>query len=324
MSIITETILSYLPAKRKQTPSGWISFNAPCCDDKRQRGGLIVNAGDAVSYHCFNCGVKASWQPGRSLSKNMKSFMQQLGIDDSTISKLGFDALRLLNEQSNTIAKSIVPKFDIRALPIDAEPISNFLDNIPDKLVPILEYMNSRSLYLEDYNFHWTPKFGYNNRLIIPYYYQNNIVGYIARSINDAKPKYLAEQQPGYVFNLDAQKEDRTVVLVCEGSLDAISIDGCALLGSEIKESQDWLLQQLRREIVLIPDRDHEGPKTVEQAIEKGWSVSMPDWPSGVKDVNEAVVKLGRLTTLWMILEAKQSYALKIQLKAKQWFKEKQ
>jgi hypothetical protein len=73
---------------------------------------------------------------------------------------------------------------------------------------------------------------------------------------------------------------------------------------------------------VLVPDRDHEGPRTVEQAIEYGWSVSMPDWPEGIKDVNDAVIKLGKLAALWAILDARESNALKIRLKAKTWFKD--
>ena len=58
MSLIADTLVAYLPPKRKHTPSGWISFNAPCCVhngnniDKRMRGGFIVNGGDAVNiYH---------------------------------------------------------------------------------------------------------------------------------------------------------------------------------------------------------------------------------------------------------------------------------
>jgi DNA primase len=149
-------------------------------------------------------------------------------------------------------------------------------------------------------------------------------VGYTARAINDAKPKFISEQQPGYVFNLDRQTHDREFVIVCEGPFDALSIDACALLGAEVKDSQNWLLKQLGKEIVLVPDRDHEGPRTVEQALEYGWSVSMPDWPEGVKDVNDAVRKLGQLATLWMIVTAKESNTLKIQLRAKKWFKEKE
>lgn len=321
MSLIADTLQTYLPSKRKHTPSGWISFNAPCCDDKRQRGGFIVNAGDAVSYHCFNCGFKCSWQPGRHISQKMNQFMRNLNIPDDTISQLRLEALKL-DDNNTAEIRSIIPKFDVRALPLESEAIETLLDNPPEKLVPILEYMINRKIYPEDYKFYWTPKIGFSNRLIIPFLYKGEIVGWTARAVNDAKPKYLSEQQPGYVFNLDAQHDDREFVIVSEGPFDALSIDGCALLGAEIKDSQNWLLKQLNKELILVPDKDHEGPRTVEQAIEYGWSVSMPNWPDGVKDINDAVVKLGRLATLWLIVSAKESNNLKIQLRAKKWFNE--
>lgn len=321
MSLIADTLLQFLPSKRKQTPSGWISFNAPCCQDKRQRGGFIINGGDAVSYHCFNCGFKASWQPGRTISQKMNKLMRDLNMPDDVISQLRLEALRL-NENSNATVRQVIPTFEARALPPDTKPINEWLDDMPEKLVPVLEYIAQRKLYLDYYNFHWTPKIGFSNRLIVPFYKNDVCVGYTARAINDVKPKYISEQQPGYVFNLDAQNNDREFVIVCEGPFDAISIDGCALLGAEIKDSQNWLLKQLGKEIVLVPDKDHEGPRTVEQAIEYGWSVSMPEWPEGVKDVNDAYIKLGRLATLWMIIASKESSSLKIQLRAKKWFKE--
>jgi DNA primase len=111
-------------------------------------------------------------------------------------------------------------------------------------------------------------------------------------------------------------------VIVCEGPFDALSINGCALLGAEIKDSQNWLLKQLGKELVLVPDRDKAGQVTLEQALELGWSVSMPDWPDGVKDINDSVIKLGKLAAMWLIVSAKESNGLKIQLRAKKWFKE--
>ena len=48
MNLIQNTILTSLPAGRKKTPSGWISFNAPCCvhngetADKKKRGGVMT------------------------------------------------------------------------------------------------------------------------------------------------------------------------------------------------------------------------------------------------------------------------------------------
>ncbi len=325
MGLITDTIRQHLPFKRKTTPSGWISFNAPCCDDTRSRGGIIFNAGDAVSYHCFNCQFKCSWQPGRTLSQKMRKFLRLLNMSDDIISKLSLEALKLHDEGAESI-KDMVPTFHERALPMGARTICDWESwsilggELPKEVVNVAYYLMDRGIRYDEYPFFYTNKIGFNNRVIIPFYMDNTIVGWTARAINDARPKFISEQQPGYVFNLDNQKNDRKFVLVCEGPFDAISIQGCALLGSEIKDQQDWLLKRLNKEIVLIPDRDHEGPKTVEQAIERGWSVSMPSWPDEVKDVNDAVVKLGRLTTLWLITHAKESNPLKIRLRAKSWF----
>jgi len=330
MSLIADTLLQYLPGKRKHTPSGWIGFNAVCCDDKRQRGGFIVNGGDAVSYHCFNCGFKCSWQPGRHISQKMNKFMRDLNIPDDVISQLRLEALRLDNNNTTEV-RSIIPKFDVRALPMDARSFDEwqtFLQltdsdyKIPESFIGVVDYLARRKIDLFKYPFYYTGKVGFSNRIIIPFMYKGQVVGWTARAVNDAQPKYLSEQQPGYVFNLDNQQDDREFVIVAEGPFDALSIDGCALLGAEIKDSQNWLLKQLGKEIVLVPDKDEAGKKTLEQAIEYGWSVSMPDWPYGIKDINDAVIKLGQLATLWLIVSAKESNSLKIQLQAKKWFKE--
>jgi hypothetical protein len=328
MSLIADTLLNYLPGKRKHTPSGWIGFNAVCCDDKRQRGGFIVNGGDAVSYHCFNCGFKCSWQPGRHISKNMNKFMRDLNIPDDIISQLRLEALRLDNT-STTEIRNVIPKFDPRAMPMDSLSMVEWAENIadsdfsvPENLQKCIQYLIDRNIDPKCYPFYWTIKTGFSNRIIIPFLYKGEIVGWTARATNDAQPKYLSEQQPGYVFNLDNQTDDREFVFVCEGPFDALSIDSCALLGAEIKDSQHWLLKQLGKEIVLIPDRDAAGKATLEQALALEWSVSMPDWPDGIKDVNDAVIKLGKLATMWLIVSAKESNNLKIQLRAKKWFQE--
>ena len=330
MSLITDTLLAHLPAKRKHTPSGWISFNAPCCGDKRQRGGFIINAGDAVSYHCFNCQFKASWQPGRPISQKMSKLMRLLNVSDNTINQLRLEALKLQDSDPSK-ATQIIPKFEAKALPMDAKSLDSLIQwydmaggisNFPEALIKAISYLEERGIPYDSYPFYWTPKAGFNNRIVIPFYKDGACVGYTARALNDAKPKYISEQQPGYVFNLDHQHtDDKAFVIVCEGPFDALSIDGCALLGAEIKETQNMLLKQLGKEIVLVPDKDHEGPKTVEQALEYNWSVSMPDWPEGIKDVNDAIVKLGKLATMYLIVSAKEANPLKVRLKAKQWFK---
>lgn len=326
MSLITDTVQAHLPFKRKTTPSGWISFNAVCCHhngtgaDTRQRGGIIIN-GEGVSYHCFNCQFKASWQPGRTVSIKFKRLMQWLGITDDLITKCTLDALKLKEDGTGSDYVSQLPVFFDKALPRGAEPISSYLTDPPEKLIAVIEYLQSRNLYLEDYPFYWTSEEGFDNRLIVPYFYQGRIVGYTGRKITEGKPKYISEQQPGYVFNLDNQFDDRKFVIVCEGQFDAISADAVAVMGSELSDGQRLLIDQIKKPVIVVPDKDHEGPKIVEQAIEFGWAVSFPNW-GNYKDINECVQHHGRLYTLDKIIKGTQSTELKIRLRAKTWFKE--
>ena len=333
MNIVFDALQVYLPAKRKQTPSGWLAFNAPCCEhngttpDTRQRGGLIANADEGVSFHCFNCGFKTSWRNGRNLSFKMKKFMRWLNVPDDTITKLALQVLQIKTDSTGHKTFITLPKFVSKELPPKSKPIHEWADykalepgGIDKDLFKVLEYIATRKLNLNDYDFYWTPEAGYRDRLIIPFYYREKVVGYTARKVVESKVKYLSEQQPGYVFNIDEQTDDRKYVVAVEGPIDAIAIDGVALLGSEIKEQQTALLNSLGKHVIVVPDRDEAGQKLVYDAMEAGWSVSMPDWSQDIGDVNDAVCKYGRLHTLYSIVKNAEESQLKIKLRMKKWF----
>jgi len=325
MSIVNETVLTYLPPKRKVTPSGWTSFNAPCCHhngtsaDNRLRGGLITNP-DGISFHCFNCGYKASWQQGRNLSIKMRKLLQWLNAPDDVINKL---ALTVMQENEGMVVTQQlveIPKFNTVPLPDDAIKVTDITDFNKHSLA-ILEYMASRNLQVDDTEYYWSPSLGYRDRLIIPFYFEGRIVGWTGRSVqSDKKPKYLSEQQPGYVFNLHEQRPQKVFAIVCEGPIDALYIDGVALLGSEAKDQQALLINRLNKDIVVVPDRDQAGSKLVEQAIDLGWGISMPDWEIDITDIGEAVQRYGRIFTLHSIATYAETSPLKIRLKAKKWF----
>ena len=324
MSIVSDILTLHLPAKRKTTPSGWTSFNAPCCihnnenADTRGRGGVIYE-GDNVSYHCFNCGYKASWQPGRNLSYKFKKLLEWCGAPDADITKLALDVMRE-NEGIEVQQHRIeLPEFATTQLPENSIKISN-IETFNKHNTAILEYMSARQLNLDDTDYYWSPELAFRDRLIIPFYYEKRIVGYTARTVKDNKVKYLTDSQPGFVYGLDEQSYNKVFCILCEGPIDAIHVDGCALTGSDINDQQALLLNRLNKEIFVVPDRDKAGSKLVEQAIDRGWSVSLPDWEEGINDIGEAVNKYGRLYTLYSIYNSAESSPLKIRLKAKKWF----
>lgn len=332
---IADAIYSYLPAKRKKTPSGWTKFNAVCCvhnstsADTRARGGMIQNP-DGVSYHCFNCGFKASYISGRHLTRKMRQLLQWLNVPDDEINKLALEALRI-QEDTEYQAKVGLPVFEDKSLPEGAMPIKDWipmLDQLPDDLRSyfdtVVEYVFHRGLDPLDENFYWTFGNGYETRLVIPFRYQGRIVGNTARKVVEGKPKYISDQTPGYVFNLDAQnplpwENNKKHVIVVEGPMDALSIGGVALLGAEIMDKQALLINRLGMEPVVVPDRDRDGLRTIEQAINNKWAVAFPDWHQDVKDANDAVRKYGKLYTLYSIFSSIETNKIKIKLRTKQW-----
>ena len=330
MSIVSDLLNVYLPAKRKTTPSGWTSFNAPCCvhnnenADTRGRGGVIYE-GEVISYHCFNCGFKASWQPGRNLSYKFKKLLEWLNTPDNEITKLALDVMRS-NEGVEVQKYSVeLPEFSTVQLPEEAVRIADIPDyNENNKyfkyFLDVITYMSQRNLNLDDTDYYWSPTLAYRDRLIIPFYYEGRIVGYTARAVGESKSKYLTTMQPGYVFNLDEQSPNKIFCILCEGQIDALHVDGCAISGSDIGDAQALLLNRLNKDIYVVPDRDKAGSKLVEQAIDRGWHVSMPNWDPDINDVGDAVAKYGRLYTLYSIASAAESSPLKIRLRAKKWF----
>ena len=250
----------------------------------------------------------------------MRRLMRWINVPDDLINKISLQVMQE-NEGIEVQRRLVeIPSFNEVPLPDDAVRIDS-VEHVTKHLVQVVEYMKARDLYLEDYPFYWSPSLGYRDRLIVPFYYEGKVVGWTARTVQpDKQPKYLSEQQPGYVFNLDEQRPQKIFVIVCEGPVDAIHVDGVALMGSEIKDQQALLINRLNREVIVVPDRDEAGSKLIERAIDLGWSVSLPKWADGIKDISDAVKQYGKLYTLHSIVGAVESSPLKIRLGAKKWF----
>ena len=325
LNIISDFIKGILPTKKKTTPSGWTSFNAPCCvhngesADTRGRGGLTANPDGSVSFHCFNCNFKASYQPGRHLTFKFRKLLKWLGADDTNIKRLVIEAIRVRElvapEEVKAEAEEEKIEFKVRDLPDDAENLVAL-----DYVHPALEYCVARKIDIAKYAFYATRQAQYNlhKRIIIPFIWQGRTIGYTARAIEEnVKPKYHSSYEPNFVFNTNNQLPDSKFVIVCEGPFDAMSIDGVAVLNNECNETQADIIESLGKEVIVVADRDRAGAKMINNAIEYGWSVSYPVWLETCKDVNEATVKYGRLFVLKTILDSKQSSKLKIELMRK-------
>jgi len=310
-------VVSFLPGKRKQTASGWISFNAPCCihrgdtQDKRQRGGIKPGTDGSWSYHCFNCGYTASFVLGRNLTFKARKLLEWMNVPTEEIERINLESLKhksiegLLGERQEVIQRLQSIEFEDRDLPAETQELNESAK----------EYLQKRCVPL-DYPFLYKtmPRRG----VVIPFTHNNQVVGHTTRFLDDRTPRYIQDIQPGYVFGTDLQKANWQTAIVVEGVFDALSINGLAVLHAEINDAQVRLIRSLGKDIIVVPDQDEAGMKLVDRAVELGWAVSMPVWPEGIKDVNDAVIRLGRLGTLLTIMQARETSKIKIELRKKQ------
>lgn len=316
-------ILSIVPGKKRLTTGGWYAFNAVCCHhrghkpDRRMRAGIIQSDESNWTYSCFNCGFKCGGAAGKQFSKSTKLLLEWSGIDQFQIERWSFQSFKNKSIYDvDAVGKPIIINFDRKYLPENSVPVD---PANPDHQIHI-DYLASRKLSVTDYGFFITPDAPGKrdkNRIIIPYYYHGEIVGYTSRYYDGAGPKYISEQQRGYVFNFDGQSKRGNTTILVEGQFDAISIGGCAYLSNTISDEQARLISKLNREIIVVPDRDRAGMDICMRALELGYRVSIPEWSSEIKDVNDAVKRYGRLPTLLSILEASTSSRITVEMKRK-------
>jgi len=327
---VLSTVQSLIPHGAKSSPSGWISFNAPCCHhrghkpDNRKRAGIKFD--DGFIYNCFNCKYTAGWKPGSSISVKTKQLCKWLGADDDIIKSMVFDALK--TETATNTENNIEVKIDFekKNLPKGAKSINSWLSDeldstTSDSIEAVVKYIIDRGFNPLDNMFYWALESGFENRVILPFTFQNRIVGYTARKVTPGKPKYLSDQHSNFVFNVDNIKPEQQYLFVVEGPFDALSINGVALLTNNISKQHARIINSLNKKVIVIPDQDEAGVRLIDQAIDQGWSVAFPNWDDKVKDCADAVNKYGKLfVTVDAILSA-QHTKVKIELEKKQTIK---
>jgi len=309
MTLVVDLFKSLLPPRTKASPSGWTSFNAPCChhrghkQDTRKRAGVRFD-GDSIVYNCFNCKFSTGWQPGSQFGEKMKTLARWMNADEDTVKRFIFEAMK--TESANYVPAESQSRIEFTDKPLPEGSMllsewaalieKNVQKEIEDDFVAILQYLINRG-YTDplDHNFYWTPISSYKDRVIIPFIWQGRIVGNTARKIKDGKLKYLSDQHPHFVFNFDQQLDNQKYIFVTEGPFDALAVNGVGLLTNEIADQQSRIINSLGSEVIVIPDQDRAGLQLFDQAAELNWSIAVPNWEDDVKDVAEAVQRYGAI-----------------------------
>jgi hypothetical protein len=264
-----------------------------------------------------------------NLSKRFEDLLRWMSVPEDAIRQVKLEVLqnRIDGKTSGDVRGDLafIREFKEIPLPEGARPIEAVAedDEITEQFANAVSYLHSRGTAVaSNWDYHWSAstKWNLNERIVIPFYYRDKVVGWTARYCGkppSGTPRYYnSELQTGYLFNCDAMdKPNRKYVMLTEGPFDAIAIDGVAALGSTLSKQQLSWLRGCGKEIIVLPDRQAQNQGLIDAALEEGWSVSFPDWEANVKDAADASCRYGRLYTLRSAIESRTNSAIEIGVK---------
>lgn len=334
LSIQQEILSSWSSGRKtKHTQSGWISANAVCChnngqrSDTRGRGGMLATEEGGTSYHCFNCGFTANWKPGRRINLKMRKLLGWMGMSEDDIRRMSLFALSNLDAALDMHKEEVreLPKFEPREpCPgfnlLDWFVVEGLSDEDRTQIESAVAYIDGRGLGDRIDQFHWCNEGRLRHRVLLPFTFLNQPMGYSGRLLKEGRPKYYTDHPPHFVFNYDRQQANAKFCIVVEGLFDAVGLDALAITSNECSEQQAQIIDSLNREVIVVPDRDKAGQSLVRDALEYGWNVSFPQWEPDIKDAADAVNRYGQLFTMKSIMDSVETSNLKIQLQMKRWF----
>lgn len=311
--VVTQLLLKHLPTSAKKNRNGF-KFNCPMCkrqgemrNDTKQRGGLKLEYTGFV-YNCFNCKFSTGYTEGNKPTKKCLDFLKTLGAD---ITEIPIE-IRFSNNTAvkKRVAVDVPDFYPTVKLPQNSKPILDLIQegfSDPD-FNKVVEYISVEVPYLLfDKSVMWSPSetLQMNKRFILPFYWNNKVVGWTARYYDKKPPsgiaKYMMERPENYIFNMDVLHDDSNVVIAVEGPTDAKAIGGIALLTNTVNEIEAEILIKSRKKVIVVPDMEETGLRLVQDAGKYGFAVSLPKWPKHIKDCAQSVKECGKLFTLYTI-----------------------
>ena len=274
--------------KFKRVKSDLYNFRCPICGDSKKnktktRGYLYTVKAD-VNYRCHNCGA----------SMTFSNFLKE--IDPVVHKQYVFERFKQGSTGRGTVVEEPIFKFEAPQFKTSIDlPLASTVDVSriyleKRKLDPtkfyyaerFVEYVNSHKQSLDVKE---------HPRIIIPLYYEKNLVGVQGRTLNSNSVKYITTifyDEAPKIYGLDNIRRDAPV-FVTEGPFDStFLLNSIAMCGAD-SDVRKWGVSTP----VWVYDnepRSKEITERISSAIARGDSVVI--WPTGIeeKDINDMIL----------------------------------
>ena len=272
----------------KRVKSDLYNFRCPICGDSKKnktktRGYLYTIKAD-VNFRCHNCGA----------SMTFSNFLKE--IDPVVHKQYVFERFKQGSTGRGTVVEEPVFKFEAPTFKSSIDlPLASTVDVSriyleKRKLDPtkfyyaerFVEYVNSHKQSLDVKE---------HPRIIIPLYYEKNLVGVQGRALNSNSVKYITTifyDEAPKIYGLDNIRRDAPV-FVTEGPFDStFLLNSIAMCGAD-SDVRKWGVSTP----VWVYDnepRSKEITERISNAISRGDSVVI--WPTGIeeKDINDMIL----------------------------------
>ena len=244
-----------------------IRTHCPFCDDEKT-GHFYIHIPKRWVY-CQKCKYDPKWLP--QFLADMEGISHSAAVDRLTNDELIFGDKQKVSEIVDGIYEeedtNVEHTYCDLELDLSFVPVLEKTD-IPtiDKHLSVAQsYLYDRGLsefQIKKYDIRYCYTGRYSGRVVVPCYYQESIVTFVARDItNYAHQKYLnptANKQGDFLFNYDGVLGER--VIVTEGVFDAMAIgdDAVASFGKSLSQRQLNLLNVFSEVIFYWDDDAYE------------------------------------------------------------------
>ena len=276
--------------KFKKVKNNLYNVRCPICGDskenKNKTRGYLYQVKNNTNYKCHNCGVNISFN----------NFLKQ--IDPNTYKQYQLEKFKEGHTGKNFPTEE--PKFNFQ------KPVFRQKINLPKATEneEAKKYLESRKLNPDKFYYSENFKTWVNEikqsfedltydepRIIIPIFYNKNLVGIQGRSIKKSQIKYITimfDDDSPKIYGLDDIKKDETVYIT-EGPFDSTFIPNSIALCGADGDVAKWGIN----DCVWIYDnepRNSEILSRISRVIEMGQKVVI--WPSTIteKDINDMVL----------------------------------
>ena len=272
----------------KRVKSDLYNFRCPICGDSKKnktktRGYLYTIKAD-VNFRCHNCGA----------SMTFSNFLKE--IDPVVHKQYVFERFKQGSTGRGTVVEEPIFKFEKPKFKTDIDlPLASTVDVSriyleKRKLDPTKFYYAER--FVEYVNSHkQNLNMNEHSRIIIPLYYQKNLVGVQGRTLNSNSVKYITTifyDEAPKIYGLDNIRRDAPV-FVTEGPFDStFLLNSIAMCGADC-DVRKWGVSTP----VWVYDNEPRNPEItarISSTIAKGDSVVI--WPPNVieKDINDMIL----------------------------------